>query len=188
MFINKQTPTSDLSAPRTLINHFAPGRSICGPWITVLFASLFYAVSAAAWAKHASWHQYSESYEVHLGVIPASVADRDSTLIQMHKIAPHGNVNRTDALRHIMVAVFRRPGMERVFNIDISAEVIESDLIHTRSEKKKLDLMMLPGGVSYCNFFTLHWNGIYEIKLRILEPGKGTEWVTFYQEEMDLPG
>lgn len=87
-----------------------------------------------------------------------------------------------------MVSVFRRSGGEQVSSVDISAEVIEKDLIHMKREKKDLEIMMLPSGVTYCNFFTLHWNGMYEIKLRIMEPGKGTEWVTFYQEERELPG
>ncbi len=187
MFINKRAPPGDLSTSATRIKRSVPHRISIYSWLTILLLVLFYAPSAAVSAKHISWHQYSESYEVHLGVVPASVADRDTALKQMHEIAPHGGVERTNALRHIMVSVFRRPGMERVYNVDISAEVIENDLIHMKREKKKLDIMMLSSGVTYCNFFTLHWNGMYEIKLRILEPGKGTEWITFYQEERDLP-
>jgi hypothetical protein len=154
--------------------------------LKVLLAALLCAVSSPVWAVHLSWHEYSQSYEVYLGVVPASAADRDSDLTQMHKIAPHGDVERSDALRHVMVAVFRMPGMERVLGARVTAEVVENDLIHTKSANKNLDMMMLHNGASYCNFFTLHWNGNYRIKLRISEPGKAPEWVTFNQEETEL--
>lgn len=186
MFINKRAPPGDLRPSATRIKRSTPHRISVYSWLALLLLALFYAPSAAVSAKQISWHQYSESYEVHLGVVPAKVADRDTALKQMHEIVPHGSVERTNGLRHIMVSVFRRSGGGRISNVDISAEVIENDLIHVKRERKELDIMMLPSGVTYCNFFTLHWNGMYEIKLRILEPGKGTEWVTFYQEENAL--
>ena len=186
MFIIKRAPPIHPGASATQGTHAARHRISFYSWLIILLLALFFAPSAAVWAGHISWQEYSNSYEVHLGVVPATVADQDDTLRKMHAIAPHGTVKRTDGLRHIMVAVFRRSGGERVTNIDISAEVIENDLIHIKREKKELDIMMLPSGVTYCNFFTLHWNGKYEIKLRIMEPGKGTEWVTFYQRETAL--
>lgn len=188
MFIKNRDSPGDLRTSSPRITRSRAHRISVYSWLTILLLALFYAPSAALSAKHVSWHQYSESYEVHLGVVPANAADRDPVLKQMHEVAPHGDVERTDALRHIMVSVFRRSGGERVSSVDISAEVIEKDLIHMKREKKDLEIMMLPSGVTYCNFFTLHWNGMYEIKLRIMEPGKGTEWVTFYQEERELPG
>ncbi len=188
MFSNKRTPTGDLSVPITRISRVASHRFIRDSWLSILLAALFSIGSTAVWAGHVSWHQYSESYEVFLGVVPASVADRDSALKEMHQMTPHGSMKRGEASRHVMVSVFRRPGMERVLDARISAEVIENDLIHTKREKKDLEMMKLPNGASYCNFFTLHWNGMYEIKLRISEQGKSPEWVTFYQEERGLPG
>ncbi len=47
---------------------------------------------------------------------------------------------------------------------------------------------MLSSGATYCNFFTLHWNRKYKIDIRISEPEKSSEQVTFYQQEMELPG
>ena len=188
MFTRKRAPTCQFSASATGFSRFKPHRIPPYSWILVLLLALFYAPSAAVWGKDTAWHQYSQSYEIHLGIVPARVADRDNALRQMHEMRAHGSVERTNALRHIMVSVFRRTGGERVGNVDISAEVIENDLIHVKREKKKLEIMVLPTGVTFCNFFTLHWNGMYEIKLRIFEPGKGTEWVTFHQEETGLPG
>lgn len=186
MFNDKRAPTGDIhaSATRTARAKRSRYRSCFVP--TALLLALSCVAATAVSAKDISWHQHSESYDVYLGVVPATVADRDSILRQMHAVSPHGDVERTNALRHIMVSVFRRPGAERVSNVDISAEVIENDLIHMRREKKDLDIMMLPSGVTYCNFFTLHWNEMYEVKLRILEPGRGTEWVSFRQRETGL--
>lgn len=188
MFIIEKNPTGGRSPPITRRLRFLGHQSIRNTWVSVLLVTVFSAASTAAWAGHESWHEHSASYEVYLGVVPASVADQDSALMQMHKATPHGSVKRTEGLRHVMVAVFRRPGMERVLNADVTAEVVENDLIHTRREKKNLELMMLPSGESYCNFFTLHWNGKYQIMLRVSEPGKSTEWITFYQDERELPG
>jgi hypothetical protein len=186
MFITRHAPADDVCATLMRMVHFARCRRFRDSVITVVPAVLMWAVSTTVWAGHLSWHEYSESYEIHLGVVPASVADRDSALIQMHETAPHGIVKRTEALRHVMVAIFRRPGHERVLDADVSAEVIEKDLIHTRRERKNLDVMMLPNGESYCNFFTLHWNGLYQIKVRVSEPGRETEWLVFEQEERNL--
>lgn len=186
MFIRKHAPNGHACiAPVPMIP--SPRiRRFRDPATTVILTVLLWAAPTAVWAGHLSWHEFSESYEVHLGVVPASVADRDSALIQMHEVAPHGSVKRSEALRHIMVAVFRRSGHERVLDAHVSAEVIENDLIHTRREKKNLDVMMLPNGESYCNFFTLHWNGRYQIKVRVAEPGKQPERIVFEQEERNL--
>lgn len=188
MFSSERAPTCQFSTSATGFTRSKPHRISLYAWLVVLLLVLFYAPSAAVWGQQTSWRQYSDSYEVHLGVVPASVADQDNALRQMHEMRAHGSVERTDSLRHIMVSVFRRPGGERVGNVDISAEVIENDLIHVKRAKKKLEIMSLSTGVTFCNFFTLHWNGNYEIKLRIFEPGKGTEWVTFHQEEAGLSG
>lgn len=186
MFIQKLAPTGDACDPLTRMVTFARAGHVRNSGISVIVAVVMWAASAAAWAGHPGWHGYSESYEVHLGVVPASVADRDHDLRRMHEVAAHGGAERTAALRHIMVAVFRRSGNERVVNADVSAEVIENDLIHVKHQKKNLDIMMLPDGESYCNFFALHWNGRYQIKIRVSEPGKQTEWLIFEQEERDL--
>ncbi len=188
MFTSERAPTCQFSASATGFTRSKPHRIRPYAWLVVLLLVLFYAPSAAVWGEHTSWHQYTESYEVHLGIVPARVSDRDDTLRQMHEITSHGSIERTNGLRHIMVSLFRRPGGERVANVGISAEVIENDLIHVKREKKELEIMVFPTGVTFCNFFTLHWNGMYEIKLRIFEPGQGTEWVTFHQEETGLPG
>ena len=186
MLIQKHAPTGDACASFMRAMPLARFKHVQLSVLAVCLTALMSAAPAGVRAGHLSWHEYSQSYEVHLGVVPASVADGDSALIQMHKIAPHGSVKRTGALRHIMVSVFRRSGHERVSNANVSAEVIENDLIHTKRESKNLDIMMLPNGESYCNFFTLHWNGRYKINVRISEQGKNTEWLVFEQEERNL--
>ena len=185
MFIQKHAPTGDVfNTSGELVN--LARRRFRDCWITVTLAAVMWVAPAAVLSHELSWHEYSHSYEIHLGVVPASVADRDSALIEMHKIAPHGAVKRSEALRHILVAVFRRSGHERVVDAQVNAEVIENDLIHTKREKKSLDRMMLPNGESYCNFFTLHWNGRYRIRVSVAEPGREPEWVVFEQDEENL--
>lgn len=186
MWFKTPAPSSDFSTRIKVVTRFVRWDAVRDAGLKILLAAVFFAVSSSAWAVHLSWHEYSQSYEVFLGIIPSSTADQDSDLIRMHSRARHGKVERSGALRHVMVAVFRSPGMERVINADVSAEVVENNLIHTKREKKDLDIMMLPSGASYCNFFTLHWNGNYRVKLRISEPGKAPEWVTFDQEETEL--
>jgi hypothetical protein len=161
-------------------------RSFRNPFfvLATLFALVFLPV--AALAEHLSWHKFSRSYEVHLGVVTAGTADRDNELRWMHVSSPHGKTRRTDATRHVMVTVFRRDDKSRVVNAEVTAEVVENDLIHVKRDEKALDASRLSSGTHYCNFFDLHWNGRYRINVRIREPGNNVEHVTFYQEETAL--
>lgn len=144
------------------------------------------AVSNVALSEHVSWHQQSLSYTVHLGVVPASVAAQDEKLVAIHKVARHGAHKQRGSTRHVLVAVFKHPSMERLDNASVVAEVVENDLIHIKRTKKPLEIMGAAGTATYCNFFDLHWNGKYRIHVRIHEPGKKTEEVTFLQEAYGL--
>jgi hypothetical protein len=42
--------------------------------------------------------------------------------------------------------------------------------------------MTVSGTVTYCNFFDLHWNGQYKVRITIREPNERPEEVTFIQE------
>ena len=155
-------------------------------WVLAISVVLLFFLPGAVLAEHLSWHKFSKSYEVYLGVVSAATADQDGDLRRMHKVAPHGKIQRTDASRHIMVAVFRQADMARLVNAEVTAKVVENDLIHVKRQEKALELMQLSSGASYCNFFHLHWNGRYRIDVDIREPGKSAEHVTFYQEEVNL--
>lgn len=152
--------------------------------LATLFVLVF--LPGAALAEHPSWHKFSRSYEVHLGVVTGATADRDRHLRQMHRSVPHGKTRRTDETRHVMVAVFSRADGSRIVNAEVTTEVVENDMIHVKRNEKALELMQLNSGASYCNFFDLHWNGRYRINVRIREPGSNAEHVTFYQEETAL--
>ena len=141
----------------------------------------------AASAEHVSWHQKTLSYDVFLGVVPASIARQDENLVRLHGIAPHGTAKQGPYTYHVLVAVFRSSGIERVVDASVVAELVENDLIHVKRTNKPLEMMSIAGAVTYCNFFDLHWNGKYRIQVGIHEPGKSLEKVTFLQEAHDLP-
>jgi hypothetical protein len=57
-----------------------------------------------------------------------------------------------------------------------------------KKQQKPLEPMALPTGLTYCNFFDLHWDGKYRVHVTIRAPGKMPEKVTFVQEVYGLPG
>jgi hypothetical protein len=138
-------------------------------------------------SEHPTWHQKTLSYEVFLGVVPASIASQDEKLVRLHKVAPHGTTKQGRSTYHVLVTVFRPSGTERVVDASVVAEVVENDLVHVKRAKKPLEMMSMAGAVTYCNFFDLHWNGKYRIHVGIHEPGKSSEKVTFTQAVYDLP-
>jgi hypothetical protein len=133
-------------------------------------------------SEHLSWHQKSLSYDVFLGVVPASVVQQDEKLARLHGMAANAPPEHAASTYHLLVTAFRRSGTERVVDADVLAEVVENDLIHVKRTKKPLKLMSVDGADTYCNFFDLHWNGKYRIHVVIREPGKNLEKVTFLQE------
>ena len=104
--------------------------------ISVILAALTWAVSTTESAGQPGWYEHAESYQAHLGAVPAGVADRDSALIQMHEIAPHGGVKGTEAPRHFMMAGCKRSGHEGALTAAFSAEVIENDLTHNQRREE----------------------------------------------------
>ena len=153
--------------------------------LILLWAAM--AIFNAASPDHLSWHQRTPSYDVFLGVVPASIANQDENLVQLHRMAPHGTAKLGRSTYHVLVSIFRPSGMERVVDASVVAEIVENDLIHVKRTKKPLEMMSMAGAVTYCNFFDLHWNGKYRIHVRIHEPGKSSEKVTFLQEVYGLP-
>jgi hypothetical protein len=159
------------------------------PWsAAVALATLFVltAMPQTAFAEHETWRVQSASYDVYLGVVPANIAERDRDLSRMHKQSPHYKSNLGKRSRHITVAIFRRPGMERVVDAEVNAELVENNLIQMQRTRKSLNARELNHAMTFCNFFKLHWNGKYQVNVRIQEPGRSTEQVTFLQEETDL--
>ena len=150
----------------------------------LLATALFF--SSVVFAEHLSWHQQSRSYDVHLGVAPASVLDQDADLARMHRMATGGEGLRRLSTQHILIAVFRKPGNERVVDAEVVAEVVESDLVHTRKTEKRLKMMHVRGMPTFCNFFDLHGDGKYRVNVTIDESGKRAERVSFLQEASDL--
>lgn len=167
----------------------AKSRARISPPLLLIILGLSLVLPNVALAAHESWHQQSHSYDVHLGVVPASVVRQDAALAQMHSKSKHGQTyKQISSTRHILVAVFRKSNMERVLDANITAEVVENDLIRLRTKKKPLERVHVAGGVTYCNFFDLHWNGLYQIDVWIREGGKsGEEHVTFHQRATGVP-
>lgn len=169
----------------------APGRGRLRPFLCNLglLSALWTAmgITNIALSEHVTWHQQSHSYTIHLGVVPASVAAQDKQLVAIHEAAPHGAYRRGPKTHHVLVTVFKNPSGARLTDANVVAEVVESDLIHVKRKEKPLEMMSMAGGVTYCNFFDLHWNGEYRIHVRIQEPGRRSEEVTFLQKAYDLP-
>ncbi len=130
-------------------------------------------------AGDVSWHQTSDRYDVYLGVVPVTLVRSRAAFV-----AGHPGVDRQgSSSQHIMVAVLRRPGGERVTDATVSAEVVESKFLREFDQKKSLKKGAFNGMVTFCNFFDLHWNGTYKIRVEIKEPGTpGENVVTFYQK------
>jgi hypothetical protein len=138
-------------------------------------------------SDHPTWHQKSLSYQVFLGVVPATIVRQDEELARLHHMDPHAKVKHGSSKYHVLVSVFRPSGTERVVDASVVAEIVENDLIHVRRTERPLKMMSMAGAVTYCNFFDLHWNGTYRINVGIHEPGKSLEKVTFVQAVHDLP-
>ncbi len=157
-------------------------------WTGAMLAALCALMAAPqrAFAEHETWMAQSATYDVYVGVVPANVAERDRDLSRMHRSSPHYKSSLGANSRHITVAIFRRPGMERVVSADVSAELIENDLIRTQRMRKSLNPRALNDSMTFCNFFALHWNGKYHVNVRIQEPGRPAEQVTFLREERGL--
>ena len=163
--------------PRLLIGQFLV--------LSLTFAAMV--MFNVASSEHLSWHQKTLDYEVFLGVVPASVARQDEKLVRLHKVARHGRARQGPTTYHVLVTIFRPSGTERVVDASVVAELVENDLIHLKRSEKPLEMMSMDGAVTYCNFFDLHWNGEYRINVKIREPGKGAEKVSFLQAVYDLP-
>lgn len=185
MLIVKQPLAGSQMAPAFMIAAESL-RQVRNPFCAIAILMALAALPGAALADHLTWHKFSRSYEVHLGVATAEMADRDAELRLMHETSPHGKGQRTAGTRHIMIAVFDRADKSRIVDADVIAEVVENDLIHVKRTEKALDASQLSAGTHYCNFFGLHWNGQYHINFRIRRPGKAEESVTFLQEENSL--
>ena len=149
-----------------------------------LGTALFF--SGSVLAEHISWHKQSRSYDVHLGVVPASVLDQDPDLARMHRLATGGEYLRTHTTQHILVAVYRKPGNERVTDAEVVVELVESDLVQMKKTEKRLEMMHINGLATFCNFFELHWNGKYRVNVTIDEQDKASEMVSFLQEASGL--
>ncbi len=140
-------------------------------------------VNVAA-AAHASWHEDSDRYDVHLGVVPATWVRADAVLAKAHPTA----ARQGGSSQHIVVTVWRKSDGKRVTEAKVFAEVIERKLWHWFNQEKPLKKMALNGMVTYCNFFDLQWNGTYKIRVRIQGPDiLGEDIVVFYQKIKGLP-
>ena len=62
--------------------------------------------------------------------------------------------------------------------------VAGAQLLHERAHVK---LCRALADEQRARYLLLHWNGKYRIQVRIHEPGKSSEKVTFLQEVHDLP-
>lgn len=125
------------------------------------FASLL-AGTALFLAGSAEAGDYSEpkvvdGIEIHLGIVPASIALKDPVVNR------HGN--KTHGSHHLLVALTDPANGLRVGAVEVRARVAELGL---NGEERQLDpLTMSPSKVSFGNFFFMNGLGPFQIILKI---------------------
>jgi hypothetical protein len=148
---------------------------------SVIFAVLltFFVAPAPAWAAEPNWHYESASYQVYLGVVPASLIKKSPVLVDGDKTL-HKDDNADDSSEHVLVAVFRKTNNERVINATVIARVGVKKLLGGAKVEKPLEKMLTSGVVTYGNYFSMPKQGEYEIAMQIYEPNKDqAETATF---------
>lgn len=145
----------------------------------VLFLTTF-AFPAIVQADEISRHEISDSYQVYLGVVAASLIKEKPFLIDSD-VSLHSSLKKQgrDAY-HVMVAIYDKSSNKRIRNATVIAEVEEKSLVGGTEEEKPLEKMVTSGTITYGNYFTLKKGKRYSINMKIYQGDRGGyEEVTF---------
>jgi len=114
-------------------------------------------------ATESSYRQVVDGVAIYFGIMPAQLVrghPPEHPEGQMHGGAPAGE-------NHIMVALFNAQSGERATGAEISATVTGPGRYKA---EKRLEPMVIAGGLSFGNYFYMPGPGPYRIKLSIRLP------------------
>ncbi len=148
---------------------------------TIIF--MFLLVPAYANAADTDWHKLSDTYQVYLGVVPASKIKENPYLVD-NDVKLHGGIKEQgNYSHHVMIAVFDKKTNARINDATVIVEVRKKTLIGGRAEEKPLQKMITSGTITYGNYFTLYPKEAYEIEIKIYRPNQnGSEELEFIFE------
>ncbi|MHB1247776.1 MAG: hypothetical protein ACYCZH_15160 [Sulfuriferula sp.] len=133
-----------------------------------------------ALAKDGSYHEESKSYRVYLGVVPASLLEKEPGLVDQDKKLHGGAAEQSSTAQHVMVTVFRQDNNARVLNATVIARVGRGKVFGSGGVEKPLEKMVTSNAVAYANFFDMPEPGKYQIEVNIYDPRRsGSEKVRF---------
>lgn len=121
-------------------------------------------VAFSASAAERGYRQVVDGVAIYFGILPAQLVrghPPEHPEGQMHGGAPAGE-------NHIMVALFNAQSGERATGAEISATVTGPGRYKA---EKRLEPMVIAGGLSFGNYFYMPGPGPYRIVLRIRLPG-----------------
>ena len=125
----------------------------------------------------------SDSYQVHLGIVPARAMKKHPQLVDGDRTLHGGIGNQGASSQHIMVAIFHKDDHSRVKNATVIAELKQGKLLSGWKQIKPLEKMLTSGAVTYGNFFPITESGRYSIEVDIyVSDRSGAEFVAFEHE------
>lgn len=150
-----------------------------------LAAMLIFGLAAQpALAKDNPFHAETKNYLVYLGVVPASLLEKEPSLVDQDKKLHGGVAEQSPITQHVMVTIFRKENNARVLNATVIAKLGRSKLFGTKGAEKPLEKMVTSNAVAYGNFFDMPERGEYSIEVNIYEPQKsGSETARFVYEK-----
>jgi len=143
-------------------------------------ASLISLSTTFSYASESNWKAETKSYRVYLGVIPASMINKNISLIDGDKSLHGGKNNITSNSQHIMVSIFSKDENNRILNATTIAKLKNKKIFGKKNVTKPLEKMNTSGSITYGNYFDIHKKGKYVIDVEIYQPNKnGYEKASF---------
>lgn len=148
--------------------------------LTVIVSLMLGFALQPAHARDVAFHADSNTYRVYLGVVPASLLNKNPELIDKDRQMHGGVADLPASTQHVMVAVFRKDGNARVLDATVIAKVSRGKIFGRSNSEKPMEKMVTSGAVAYANFFDMPERGDYRIEVNIFETHRaGSEKVRF---------
>lgn len=151
--------------------------------LLAIFLSIGMVGSQAVGASETDFIAESDSYRVHLGIVPARTMKKHPQLVDGDRTLHGGIGNQGAGSQHIMVAIFHKEDNSRVKNATVIAKLKRDKLLAGWKHIKPLEKMLTSGVVTYGNFFPVTASGEYSIEVNIYVSNRsGAETVAFEHE------